>query len=92
MCLEQPVKGSNAYVTRSYDHHPEDISLYRFYTSKSTRNAPIASSFSHINHTSNAIPSLHILERCVDARQRLPMRDELIDLEFPIQIVVNKVR
>lgn len=46
----------------------------------------------HIDHTSNTITSLHILKCSVDLLQRLPMRDKLINLQFPVEIIVHQIR
>ena len=47
--------------------------------------------FSHIHHTSDAISRLHILKRSIDLLQRLPMCDELIDLQFTRHVVVHQI-
>ena len=51
-----------------------------------------SSHFPHVHHTSDAIPRLHVLERGVDLLQRLPVRDEFIDLQFARHVVVHQVR
>ena len=48
--------------------------------------------FSHVHHTPDAIPRLHILERSIDFVQRLPVRDELVHLELARHVVVHQIR
>lgn len=48
--------------------------------------------FPHVHHTSDAISRLHILKRGVDLVQRLPVRDEFVDLELAAHVVVDEVR
>lgn len=50
-----------------------------------------SSSFPHINDTPDTVALLHIRKGLVDAVQRLPVRDELVDLEFPGHIIVDEV-
>ena len=45
----------------------------------------------HIHNASYTIALLHLLERGVDPLQRLPMRDEFVDLEFARQIIVYQI-
>ena len=53
---------------------------------------PSSLRFSHVHHTSDAIPRLHILERSIDPVQRLPVRDELVHLELARHIIVHQIR
>ena len=57
-----------------------------------TLEIPPSSRFSHIHHTPDAIPRLHILKRSVDLIQRLPMRDELVHLELARHVIVHQIR
>ena len=50
-----------------------------------------SSSFPHINDTPDTVALLHIRKGLVDAVQRLSVRDELVDLEFPGHIIVDEV-
>lgn len=50
-----------------------------------------SSSFPHINDTPDTVALLHIRKGLVDAVQRLSVRDELVDLQFPGHIVVDEV-
>lgn len=43
-----------------------------------------------VNNTSDAIARLHLLKCIVDARQRLPVRDELVHLELAVEVVVDQ--
>ena len=45
----------------------------------------------HIHNTPNAVPRLHVPKRLVDARQRLAVRDELVDLELAVHVVLDQV-
>ena len=45
----------------------------------------------HINYTPNARAIMHIMERLIDPRQILAMRDELVDLEFAALIVRDEL-
>jgi hypothetical protein len=44
----------------------------------------------HIHHTSNTITLLHIIKGLIDTLQWLAMGDELIDLEFTFQVIVDE--
>ena len=66
--------------------YTKDISIQR-----TPKIAP-SSRFSHVHHTPDAIPCLHILERSIDLVQWLPVCDELIHLELARHIVVHQVR
>jgi hypothetical protein len=44
----------------------------------------------HINNTPNTIPRLHIAKSLIDLIQRLPMCDELVDLELAVHVVGNE--
>jgi hypothetical protein len=46
----------------------------------------------HINNAANAVPSLHIRERLVNLIQRLPVRNEFIDLQVAVHIIVHQPR
>lgn len=46
----------------------------------------------HVDHTPDAIARLHVLERGIDLNQRLPVRDELVDLQLARHVVVDQVR
>lgn len=46
---------------------------------------------SHLHNASDTISLLHDLESTVDFVQRLPMCDELVDLELAGQVVINKI-
>lgn len=48
--------------------------------------------FLHVDNAPNAITSLHVAKSLVDIGQRLAMRDELVDLELVVHIVVNEIR
>ena len=50
-----------------------------------------SSSFPHINDTPDTVALLHIRKGLVDPVQRLSVRDELVDLEFPGHIIVDEV-
>ena len=43
----------------------------------------------HIHHTPNAVPVMHIMESLVDTAQILAMRDELVDLESLVLVVLD---
>ena len=45
----------------------------------------------HVDHASDTISTLHVLERNIDALQRLPVRDKLINLQFSCHVVVHQV-
>ncbi len=62
------------------------------YLSTNGLRVPTSLHFSHIHHTSDAIPRLHILKRSIDLIQRLPVRDELIHLQLAGHVVVHQVR
>ena len=47
---------------------------------------------SHIDYTSNTVPSLHGFKPAVDLAQRLPVRDELIHLQLAGQVIVDEIR
>jgi hypothetical protein len=47
-------------------------------------------SLAHINHAPNAVASLHIRESLVDILKRLPVGNELIDLELPRHVIVDE--
>jgi len=49
------------------------------------------SSLPHIDHAPDAASILHIRKRLVDTLQRLPMRDELVDLELAGHVIVDQV-
>ena len=51
-----------------------------------------SSRFPHVHHTPDAIPRLHILKRGINLVQRLPVRDELVNLELARHVVVHQVR
>ena len=34
---------------------------------------------------------MHIMKRLIDARQILPMRDELVDLQFAVHVVFDQI-
>ena len=57
-----------------------------------TPNIALSLRFSHVHHTPDAIPRLHILERSIDLVQRLPVRDEFIHLELARHVVVHQIR
>ncbi len=44
----------------------------------------------HVHDASNAIPSLHIVECLVDLGQWLPVRNEFVDLELTVHVIVHK--
>ena len=44
-----------------------------------------------IYHTTNAVPSMHVLKSGVDLGKRLAVSDELVDLELTIHIVRDQV-
>lgn len=46
---------------------------------------------SHINNASNTVSLFHHFECTVDLVQCLPMRDELVHLQFAGHVVVNQV-
>lgn len=46
----------------------------------------------HVDDAPNAVPGLHVLKGRIDRLERLPMRDELVDLELPGHVVVHQVR
>ncbi len=69
------------------------IAMYSWeYLSTNGLRVPTSLHFSHIHHTSDAIPRLHILKRSIDLIQRLPVRDELIHLQLAGHVVVHQVR
>ena len=45
---------------------------------------------SHINHASNAVTGLHIVECLVDLGQWLPVRNEFVDLELTVHVIDHK--
>jgi len=44
----------------------------------------------HADDTPNAVTGLHVRKRLVDLVQRLPVCDELVDLEATLEVVINK--
>jgi len=48
-------------------------------------------SLSHVHDTTNAITLLHDIKRLVDVLKSLAVRDELIDLQLALQIIINQV-
>lgn len=44
----------------------------------------------HVNHASNAITSVHVVEGLVDAREVLSVGDELVDLQLAAHVVVDE--
>lgn len=70
--------------------YKEDISIMQHIWP--TRPVVRALHFPHIHHTPDAIPGLHILKRSIDLIQRLPVRDELVDLQQAVQVVVHQGR
>ena len=48
--------------------------------------------FPHVHHTPNTVARLHILKRSIDLRQRLPVRDELVDLQLARHVIAHQVR
>jgi hypothetical protein len=50
------------------------------------------SGFPHVDHTSNAVAGVHVVERFVDLVQGLSVRDEFVHLELAIHIVLNQTR
>ena len=47
---------------------------------------------SHVHNAPDAVPCLHVTEGTVDLSHWLPMRDELVHLEFAIHVVVHQFR
>ena len=45
-----------------------------------------------INHATNTVTKLHLLEGCVDVGQRLTVGNELVNLQVARQVVVDKAR
>ena len=56
---------------------------------------PIASivylDLSHVDDSSYAVARLHVLESIVDTSQGLSVRNELVYLQFSIQVVVHEI-
>jgi len=46
---------------------------------------------SHVHNTTNAVTSLHIAEGLVDLVERLPVRDELVNIELAVHVVLYKI-
>ena len=46
----------------------------------------------HVDHSPDAVPLLHRLERVVNFLERLAVRDELVHLEIALQVVVDEAR
>lgn len=46
----------------------------------------------HVNDAADAVTSLHLLEGGVDVGKGLAVGDELVDLEFTVQVVLDKAR
>jgi hypothetical protein len=46
---------------------------------------------SRVNNTTDTIPSLHLLKSVVDVGEFLAVRDEFVDLELAVQVVVDQV-
>ena len=44
----------------------------------------------HADHTPNTVTSLHVRKCLVDLVKRLPVCDELVDLEATLEVVINK--
>lgn len=44
----------------------------------------------HVDHASNAVTSVHIVEGLVDAREVLSVGDEFVDLELAGHVVVDE--
>jgi len=44
----------------------------------------------HADDTPDAVTSLHVRERLVNLVKRLPVGDELVDLEAALEVVVNE--
>lgn len=67
--------------------------LIFFWISADTRDDTlIALHLSHIEDSPNAVALLHNLKSVVDLAQLLPVRDELIDLELALEVILDKVR
>lgn len=49
------------------------------------------SSCSRVNDTTDTIASLHLLKSVVDVGEFLAVRDEFVDLEVAVQVVVDQV-
>ena len=48
--------------------------------------------FPHIDNASDTISGLHVLKSLRDVLQRLAMRNELVDLEFALHVIVYQCR
>ena len=46
----------------------------------------------HVDYTSNTISLLHCLKSSIDLWKRLPVGDELVDLELALHVIINQVR
>lgn len=46
----------------------------------------------HVHHGPDTVPLLHDLERVVDLGKLLAVRDELVDLELAVEVVLDQVR
>lgn len=44
----------------------------------------------HIDNASNAVTSMHVMERLIDAAKVLSVGDELINLELAVHVVVDQ--
>src|SRR6266566_1964473 len=77
--------------------HPLLPITYRTLDTASTAGGPPGQAprhvlhLAHIHHGANAIPAPHGLKRLIDLPQRLPVRDELVHLELPLQVVAHQV-
>lgn len=44
----------------------------------------------HVNDTANAVASVHVVEGLVDLAEWLSMRDELVDLELVVHVILDE--
>lgn len=49
-----------------------------------------SSDLAHVNYATDAVTSVHIVEGLINAAQVLSVRNELIDLQLAIHVVLNK--
>jgi hypothetical protein len=77
-------------ITNSQSARLHQRFTHTHYTHAHLNSALTKLSLAHINHAPNAVASLHIRESLVDILKRLPVGNELVDLELPRHVVVDK--
>jgi hypothetical protein len=77
-------------ATNSQSAHLHQRLIHTHHTHAHPNSTLTRLSLAHINHAPNAVASLHIRESLVDILKRLPVGNELIDLELPRHVIVDE--